>query len=177
MEVEVRETCRLTRHGIRSLLLADDNRCTTKEVAGSDKSLLRQNEHRARAFDLLIDKVDTLYERATHVDEQRYEFRLVDIVGRELAEVHATLQQLVGDLAQVVDLRYRHHGIATEVRVHDDGLRVGITDDADALLTRERVEFILEFRTEIVALQVMDLTAEAFFLVEHNQTCTLRAEV
>ena len=63
------------------------------------------------------------------------------------------------------------------MRVHQDGLRIGITDHADTLITSERVKFILKLRTEIVALQVVNLTTEAFLLVEGHQTRTTGAEV
>ena len=61
--------------------------------------------------------------------------------------------------------------------IHENGLRIGITDDANALIARKRVEFVLKLRAEIVALQIMDFTAEAFFFVKHHHTGTLGAEV
>ena len=82
VEVQVREARRLTRHGIRPLLLTDDDRCTAEEVTGSDNTFLRQYQHRARTLDFLIDEVNALHKGATHVDEQRHELRLVDVVGR-----------------------------------------------------------------------------------------------
>ena len=59
--------------------------------------------------------------------------------------------------------------------VHDDGLRVGVADDTYSLLAMKLAEFILEFRTEIISLQTVDRTAEAFFGIEGCQTGTARA--
>ena len=58
------------------------------------------------------------------------------------------------------------------MRVDDDRLRIRITDDAYALITRERVEFVFKLRTEIVALQIVNLTTETLLLVVHHHTRT-----
>ena len=42
------------------------------------------------------------------------------------------------------------------MRVHDDGLRLGVADDANALVALEVSKLVLEARTEIVALQTVD---------------------
>ena len=177
MIVEVRETRRLTRHGVSPLFLTDDDRCTPQEVAGRDNALLRQDQHGARAFNLLIHQIDALHERTAHVDEQRHEFGLVDRVGGILAEVHPTIQQFLGNLFEIIDLRHRHHGIATQVRVHEDRLRVGVTDHTYPLIAVKRIQLILELRTKIVTLQTMDLTTEAFLMVKSYQSCTSRTQV
>ena len=59
------------------------------------------------------------------------------IVTRFCAEVHALAQQLVGDLAHIVHFRNRHHGIAPQVRVHDDRLWIGVADHAQSLVRSE----------------------------------------
>ena len=59
--------------------------------------------------------------------------------------------------------------------VDDDGLRVGVADDADALVAAEVVELVLELRAEVVAFQRVDGAAEAALLVERYKTCTLGA--
>ena len=91
--------------------------------------------------------------------------------------MHATVQQFLGNLFQVVDLRHRHHRIAAQVRVHENRLRICIADHTDALMAGERVELIFELRTEIVTLQVMDLTAEALLGVEGHQSGATCAEM
>ena len=188
LEAQVGETRRLggngvgiaLRHislgGLRSAVLPSNHyRCPAQEVAGGDDAVLGQDEHGAGAFDFLVDPVDAVDERVAHVDEQGHQLRLVNLVGTHLAEVHAQGEQLVGNLALVVDLRHRTHRIAPQVRVHDDGLRVGVADDADALVAAEVVEFVLELRAEVVAFQRVDGAAEAALLVERYKTCTLGA--
>ena len=134
MEIEIRETRRLTRYRIGPFLLANHDRRAPQEVTRSDDALLREDEHRARALNLLIHQIDALHEGAPHIDEQRHELRLVDGVGRVLTEVHPSVQQFLGYLLHVVDLRYRRYGIAAQMRVDDDGLRICIADDTDALV-------------------------------------------
>ena len=63
------------------------------------------------------------------------------------------------------------------MRVHQNRLRIRITDHTDTLIARKRVELVLELRTEIVALQVMDLTAEALLGIEGYQSGATRAKV
>ena len=126
------------------------------KVAGGDDAVLGQDEHGARALDLLVDEVDAVNERVTHINKECHQLRLVQVVGALLAEVHALCQQLVGNLAQVVDFCHRHHGIAPQVGDDDDGLRVGVADDAQSLVALEVAQLVLELRTEIVALQRVD---------------------
>ena len=113
MEIEIRETGGLAAHGIRTFLLSDDDWCTSQEIAGSNNTILCEDQHRARTFYLPVYQIDTFDKGTAHIDEQRHEFRLVDGVGRILAEMHTTLQQLIGNLSEVVDLRHRHHRITS----------------------------------------------------------------
>ena len=181
--VEVGETGGLAGHGeclqelvstdgrqAVNLLLAYHNGRASQEVASGNDAVLGQDEHRARALYLLVYQVDTFHKGVAHIDEQGHQLSLVDVVGRHLAEVHALLQQFRGYLTQVVDFGNGHHGIAPQVRIDDDGLRVGIADDANALMPLEGVEFVLEARAEIVALQRVDAAVEAAILVECHQS-------
>ena len=72
-------------------------------------------------------------------------FGLVDIVGRQLAQMHLLLEQLGGNLAQIVDFGHCHHGISAQMRVDNDGLRVGVTDYSEALVAGKAVELVLKF--------------------------------
>ena len=38
---------------------------------------------------------------------------------------------------QIVDLCHRHHGIAAQMRVHYNRLRVGVADDTQSLIAIE----------------------------------------
>ena len=112
MEVKVGETGGLAADGICSILLSYYYRGTTQEVTGSNNTVLSHNEHRAGTLTLTINEVDTFYEGTAHIDEQRHKLCLVDIVGRELTEVHTTLQQLISYLTEIVDLGNSHNSIA-----------------------------------------------------------------
>ena len=151
--VEVGEACCLAGYGISSFLLPDDDGRTAQEVAGGDDAVFGKDKNRAGAFDLLVDAVDAVLERVAHVDKQCHEFGLVNLVSAHLTEMHAQSKQLVGYLALVVNLSHRSHGISPKVRVDDNGLRVGIADDADALGACKFVQLVLELRAEIVALK------------------------
>ena len=56
------------------------------------------------------------------------------------------------------------------MRIDDDGLRIGITDDTQALMTLKLVEFILKTGTEIGTLQRVDRAVEATLVVECHHT-------
>ena len=58
--------------------------------------------------------------------------------------MHAQGQQLVGNLPEVVYFRYGHHSIATQMTVDDNGLRVGVADDAQSLVAGEVFQLVLE---------------------------------
>ena len=87
------------------------------------------------------------------------------------------LQQLIGNLALIIDLSHSHYSVTAEVGVDNNGLRVGVADDSKTLITLERVEFVLKTRAEIVALQGVDATIEAALTVEGDHTGTFGAEV
>ena len=97
------------------LLATDDDGRAAQEVAGGDDAVFGQDEHRAGTSNLVIHQVDAIHEAAAHVDEQGHQLGLVQVVGALLAQVHALCQQFVGNLAQVVDFSYRHHGVAPQV--------------------------------------------------------------
>ena len=159
------------------LLASDDDGCAAQEVTCGNDAVFSQYEHRARALNLLIDAVDTVYEAVAHVDEQGHHLGLVQLICALLAQVHTLCQQLIGNLAQVVDLRHRHNGIAPQVRVDDDGLRVGVADDAQALMSAEIAQFILELRAEVVAFQRVDAAGKALLGVEGDKTGAARAKM
>ena len=113
--VKIGKTRRLAGGGIRPLFLSDDDRCAPVSVARSDDAVFGENEHGARALYLLIDDVDAVDERGSHIDEQCHEFGLVDFIGRHLAEVHPPFEQLLGNLSHIVDFRHGDHGVSSEM--------------------------------------------------------------
>ena len=156
-----------------NLFLTNHNGGTSQEVACCYDAVFRQDKHRARTLYLLIHLINTLYKGVAHIDEQGHQLGLVDVVGRHLAQVHALFQQFFGYLVQVVNLGYRYHRIAPQMGVDDDRLWVGITDDTQSLMSLKLVQFVLETRTEIVALQRVDRTVETAFLIKRHQTSAL----
>ena len=63
------------------------------------------------------------------------------------------------------------------MRVDDDRLRVGIANDADALIAHEVSEFVLEARAEIVTLEAMNAAIESALGVEGDETGATCAEM
>ena len=63
------------------------------------------------------------------------------------------------------------------MRIDKDGLRISITDYANARTAGEIIQFFFKSRPEIVSFQAVDRARKAFFLVKRCQTCTLRAEM
>ena len=63
------------------------------------------------------------------------------------------------------------------MRVYQNRLRVGIANHSDTLMTSKRVELILELRTEIVALQIMNFSTKTLFLIICHQSGTLSTQM
>ena len=61
--------------------------------------------------------------------------------------------------------------------IDDDGLWIGVADDAQALISLEVAQLILELRTKIVALQLVDGARETFLMVEGHEARTARAKM
>ncbi len=175
--VEVGKTRCLARCGIGTVALSEYDGCATEHVACGNDAVLRQYQHGARSFDFPVHPVDAVHERVAHIDKQCHEFRLVDGVGRHLAQVHTAGQQFVGNLPQVVDFSHRDHCIASQMRIDNDGLRVGIADNPHALTSLETVQLVFKARAEIVAFQRVDGTVESAFRIVGHHSCALRAQV
>ena len=176
-EVEVREGRRLACSGPCPLFLSDNDGRTSEEVARGDDGIFGEHEHGAGALHLLIHLVDTVDEGGAHVDEQCHQLCGIDFIGRELTEVHPFGEQFVGYLANIVDFGHRDHRITSQVGVDNDGLRVGIADDAQSLVTMKGIEFIFELGAEVVALQTVYGTAEASLGIESDKPRTLGAQM
>ena len=63
------------------------------------------------------------------------------------------------------------------MRVDNDRLRIGVADHTYALTSYKRIEFVLEFRAEIVPLEFMNLAVKPQRGVECNHAGTLGAKV
>ena len=128
------------------------------EVAGRDDAVLGEDEHRARALHLIIYVADAVDEVLALGDEEGHQLGGVGGALAQLREVLLAGEAVVDQLIHIVDLGHRGDGELAEVRVDDDGLRVGVADDADAVVTRELVDghLIAELGAEIRVLDVVD---------------------
>ena len=89
--------------------------------------------------------------------------------------MHTLRQQLVGNFPLVIDLCHRYNGIAPQMGIDDDRLRVGIADDTQSLVPMKRFQLILKARTEIVTFQRVDAAIKTSLRVKCYQTGTLSA--
>ena len=125
---------------------------------------------------MLIDILDAFDKVLALDDEQGDEFGLVGLAGAELGEVHVLPEQLLFEFGNVDNLGHGDDGKTAEVGIEDDGLRIGVADDADAGVTLELVELVLELGAEIGAFQVVNGTVEAAgFRIVGSHTATLRS--
>ena len=60
--IQVRKTARLTGRRISSVFLPDYDRRTPPLITGGDNTILRQEQHRARALYLIVNILNTLHE-------------------------------------------------------------------------------------------------------------------
>ncbi len=142
--IQIRERRSLGCGSICTFLLTDNDRCTAQIIARCDNAVFGQHQHRARALDILVDKVNTLYKVLTHINEQGHKLSLVDIICRQLAEMHFFSQQFIGNFTNIVDFCYRNNRITAEMRVYDNRLRIGVANDTQARATDKRVEFVFK---------------------------------
>ena len=76
------------------------------------------------------------------------------------AEVYAAFEQALFNLVCIVDFGYCHQCEFAQMTVYDNRLGVGIRNHAYACVAVEILEIVLEFRTEIIVFQTMNLTGE-----------------
>ena len=111
------------------------------------------------------------------MEQQRHEFGLVDIVGRHLTEVNVLRHHLFRYLSDVGYLRDRRYSIASQMRIDDNRLRIGVADDAYSRVTAEVFEFILELTAEVITFQTVNATAKSAFLIIQYHAGTLCSEM
>ena len=81
-----------------------------------------------------------------------------------LAEVDALVEEAFFDFGYVVDAGNGDDSELSEVGVDDDGLCVGVGDDAYAALALEVGKVSLEFGPEVRVFDIVDLAGEVNFL-------------
>ena len=171
---------RLERDAEPVIALADEHRQAAHLVArGDDLAVLRDDEQRERSVDGFLRVLDARDEVVLLVDERGDELRGVHLArahGHELAAAagEVALHQLLG----VVDGAHRGDAERAQVRAHQQRLRVGVADAADAAATVEALQVVFEARAERRVLDRVDLALEASFLrVVENHARALRSQV
>ena len=155
----------------------DDDGCSAEFVASGDDAVFGEDEHGARAFDLIKYVLYAINKALAAGDEQSDEFGGVRLAAGHFAEVVALIEEFAGEFFQVVDFRHGDDGHFPQMGVDDDGLGVGIRDDADASLARELLQFLLEACAEVLIFEVVDAAVESFLRRESGQTTALGAKV
>ena len=163
--------------GICAGFVPQHNGGASEVVAGGDDAVICQNQHRARAFDFLVDKIDAFHEGLAHVYQQCHQLGLVHPVGWKLAEMHFFCQQLLGYLTYVVDFRHRHHSIPPQMGVYDYRLGIGVAYHPYAGISDKAVELVLELWTEIIAFDAVNHSVEAILPVERHHPGAFCAQV
>ena len=168
--IEVDVAMALGGHCITLVVLADHDGCAAIVIAGRDETILGEDEHRAGTFHLIIYILDTVNEVLTLRDEQGDQFRGIGEAHAQLGEVLLVGEAMVDQLVNIVDFAHRDDGELAEVRVDDDGLRVGVADDADAYIADKFIhsQLVAELRPEIGVLDVVYRTMEHRAIVGHQ---------
>ena len=160
--------------------LADEHGQAANLVArGDDLAVLGDDEQRERPVDGFLCVLDARNEVVFLVDERGDELRGVHLArahGHELpaAAGEVLLHQLLG----VVDGAHRGDAERAQVRAHQQRLRVGVADAADAAATVEALQVVFEARAERRVLDRVDLALEASFLrIVEDHACAFRSQV
>ena len=165
-------------HHIARLALAHHDGRAAEVVASGDDAVFGENDHRAGAFHLFVHILDAVHEVLALGDEEGHQLGGVGEAHAQLGEVLLVGEAVVDQLVDVVDFGHRTDGELAQVRVDDDGLRVGVADDADAEVALKLIHahLIAELGAEIGILDVMDRAVEHGAVVGHH-TRALGAEV
>ena len=101
--------------------------------------------------------------------------RLTNAVAADLAERKPLREQLVDELARVVDIAVRRDAEGAEVRFQVDRLLVERADHADALVAAQPQTVLVEFRFELALPEIVDLARE--IVPQHGDAAELRPQV
>ena len=181
-ETEVAECCGLARYGISTravcaLSAAHHDGGASHLVAGSDDTIFRQQENAARTLYLPIDILYAVHEVLTFHDKQTYQLRGVDTPAAELAQVHILLQEVLHQFLGVVDFADRTDGETPEMGVEEQGLRIGIGDDAYASIAAETCQLVLKLCPKGGVLNAVDDALESVLRVKSSHSRTPCAEM
>ena len=162
-----------------AFVLSDQDRKAPVLVTGRDQvPVLHQQKDRHGTFDHLLRFPDTVHDGVALIDQGGYQLGRVD---RSVAHCHQ-LVPVVGKILiykslGIIDDAHCRDRIDPEVRAHQQRLRIGIADAADAARTAKIIEVVLEFGPERRVRDRVDLSAEPVLFVPHTHTGISRTEM
>ena len=147
-------------------------------VAGSDNTILSEDKHGTRAFHLIIYVAYAVHEIFALGDKERHQLCGVRSALTQFSEMLALVETVVDKLVQIIDLGHRADGKLAQVGVDDNGLSIGVADDANAFVASKLVygHLIAELSAEISVLDVVDGTVEHVAIMGHH-TSSFSAEM
>ena len=174
-QIEVGE--RFKRRAVGALLLADDDRRAPEPVTCGVDAFRREDEHRHRPVDYALRVADALRDRVAPVDERGRQLGGIDVAAAHLQKVRRSVgERLLDERVDVVDAPDRADGEVPEVRTHDERLRLGVGNAADAQVPFHFFDVALEFGTERRVLDVVDRALKPVLAVD-GHPAALGAEV
>ena len=174
--VEVDVAMAFRSHHIPLFALANDDGRASVIVAGGDDAVLGEDNHRARAFHLIIYVLYAVDEILALRDEQCHQLGGIGGTRTQFGKVLTAVETMADQLVQVVDFGHRSDGKLAEMRVHHNRLCIRVADDANADVAGEFAQLVAELRAEIRILDVVDRTVKKFAVVGHH-TSTFGAQM
>ena len=87
------------------------------------------------------------------------------------------IKKLLFKLVEIGDFSHCDDSEASEMRIEDDRLGIGVADYAYSRISSEFVKFVLEFGSEISTFEVVNRPTEAKLIIVGYHTATASAEV
>ena len=95
---------------------------------------------------------------------------LVRAALREFRKMHSFIQQIAGQLFQIRNLSYRNNRKPSQMTIHDNRLRVRVTDNADSGISLESVKFRFKLSAKVCTLQTMNHSFKTGFVIVCSHT-------
>ena len=110
--VQIDKGGRLGSGGVCAVLLANDDGRASPLVAGGNDAVFGEQEHGAGTLDVAIDILNAVHEILALDNQERDEFGGIRLARREFGKVHSFVEQLRGQLVQVLNLGHGDDGEA-----------------------------------------------------------------
>ena len=152
-------------HGV--FLFADEHRQAAQLVArGDDLALVGEDKQRHRAVDHFLRVQDAGDEVVLLVDERSDELGRVDLARAHGHELMAVVGEVLRDeRLAVVDDADGGKGVKSQMGTHEQGLRIGVADAADAAAAVEFVQVLFKLGAERGIFDRVNLPLEAVLFV------------